>query len=35
MNYGINRLRFISPVKTGSRVREPSVVLEWLALTFV
>ncbi len=65
MNYGINRLRFISPVKSGSRVRgrfklkaledqgggrylsttevtveiegqeKPSVVLEWLGLTFV
>jgi acyl dehydratase len=65
MNYGINRLRFISPVKSGSRVRgrfklkaledqgggrylsttevsvevegqeKPSLVLEWLGLTFV
>lgn len=65
MNYGINKLRFISPVKSGSRVRgrfklkslddqgggrflsttevtvevegqeKPSVVLEWLGLTFV
>ena len=65
MNYGINKLRFVSPVKSGARVRgrfklksledqgggrflsttevtvevegqeKPSVVLEWLGLTFV
>jgi acyl dehydratase len=65
MNYGINRLRFVSPVRAGSRVRgrfklksledqgggrwlsttevtvevegqdKPSIVMEWLGMTFV
>jgi acyl dehydratase len=65
MNYGMNKLRFVSPVKSGSRVRgrfklkslddqgggrwlsttevtvevegqeKPSIVMEWLGMTFV